>query len=458
MKRYGNLFQKVFDYDNLKLAHQKAKRDKSFYKEVKMVDADEDYYLIQIQNMLMWKTYTVAPNDYKMFKKLDKGKVREIFKLDYFPHRIIQHALMNVIEDILLKSFIGNTFSSIPERGIHLTLKRMSDGIKNDRIGTGHCLKMDVRKFYPSINQEICKQMFRRKFKDNDLLWLVDTIMDSMEGDKGIAIGSLFSQWAGNFYLSYFDHWLKEIKGVKYYYRYCDDLVILHHDKDYLHGLRIEIRDYLVTKLNLGLNDNWQVFPTAIRGIDFVGYRHFIDYVLLRKTTAKNMKRKLRKLLKKCQGGMKLTHGEWCSANSYKGWLKWANCYNLHNVYVKPLIPYCEDYYREVIKKVKVYNKVRATMVTVPNIEVNKDTAYIRSNITQIDAEDFKGWEYDEIQYDKNEHVELLQNELNETREDNAYLWYENMNKDIKIEANEAEVALLWYELMNGGILHDMVQ
>jgi len=350
MKRYGNLFQKVFDYNNLKLAHQKAKRDKGFYKEVKMVDANEDYYLIQIQNMLMWKTYSINPNDYKMFKKMDKGKEREIFKLAYFPHRIIQHALMNVIQDVLLKSFISNTFASIPRRGIHLVLKRIDADIKRDCNGTKYCLKMDVRKFYPSVNQEICKKMFRLKFKDNDLLWLIDTIIDSMEGDKGIAIGSLFSQWAGNFYLSYFDHWLKEVKGVKYYYRYCDDLVILHDDKNYLHELRREIQDHLTTKLDLELKGNWQVFPTAIRGIDFVGYRHFIDYVLLRKTTAKNMKRKLRKLLRKCRNGHELTYGEWCSVNSYKGWLEWANCFNLYNAYVKPLELYCDKYHRGVIK------------------------------------------------------------------------------------------------------------
>lgn len=171
-----------------------------------------------------------------------------------------------------------------------------------------------------------------------------------MEGDRGIAIGSLFSQWAGNFYLSYFDHWLKEIKGVKYYYRYCDDLVILHSDKDHLHRLKNEMQDYLATKLDLELKDNWQVFPTVDRGIDFIGYRHFGDYILLRKTTAKNMKRKLRKLLKKCRSGRKLTYGEWCSINSYRGWLVWANCYNLHNAYIKPLEPYCDKYYRGVIK------------------------------------------------------------------------------------------------------------
>lgn len=351
MKRYGNLFEKIYDYENLKLAHQKAKRDKSFYKEVKMVNANEDYYLIQIQNMLIWKTYTVKPSDYAMFTKVDKGKLREIYKLDYFPHRIIQHALMNVIEDILLKQFIDNTFASIPNRGIHLALRRMGNNITSDSEGTKYCLKMDIRKFYPSVNQKINKAMYRKLFKDNDLLWLIDTLIDSMDGDKGIAIGSLFSQWDGNFYLTEFDHWLKENKRIKYYYRYCDDLVILHHDKKYLHSLEIEIRYYLKTKLDLEIKNDVQIFPTRIRGIDFVGYRHFGNYVLLRKTTAKNMKKRLRKLLKKCKKGYKLNQSDYCCINSYKGWIKWCNGYNLTKKYIAPLLPYCQKYHEEVIKK-----------------------------------------------------------------------------------------------------------
>ena len=205
LKRYGNLFERIYDYENIKLAHKKAKKDKLFYKEVKIVDANEEYYLIQIQNMLIWKTYEVKSTDYKPFTKMDKGKERDIYKLDYFPHRIIQHALMNVVEDIFLKSFIDNTFASIPGRGIHLALSKLDEALK-DKEETTHCFKMDVRKFYPSINQVIAKKQLRKKFKDKDVLWLMDMIIDSMEGEKGVAIGSLFSQWEGNFYLSEFDH------------------------------------------------------------------------------------------------------------------------------------------------------------------------------------------------------------------------------------------------------------
>lgn len=348
-KRYGNLFEKIITLENIELAHNKAKRDKSFYNEVKMVEENPQYYFKLIQDMLINKTYSIKPEDYTMFEKLDKGKLREIYKLDYFPHRIIQHCLMNVTQDIFLKTFIDNTFASIPSRGIHLALSRLNNDIKNHRNMTQYCLKIDIKKFYPSIDQQVLMNQLRWKFKDKDVLWLFDTIISSM--DKGLAIGSLASQWLGNFNLTQFDHWLKEEKGVKFYYRYCDDMVILHHDKEFLHKLKREMDEYLKVNLDLEIKENWQVFPTFVRGIDFVGYRHFGDYILLRKSTAKNFKRKMRKLLTRCEKGVMMTYSEWCSVNSYKGWIMYCNGYNLTEKYITPLLPYAEQYYNTNIKK-----------------------------------------------------------------------------------------------------------
>jgi hypothetical protein len=56
----------------------------------------------------------------------------------------------------------------------------------------------------------------------------------------------------------------------------------------------------------------------------------------------------------------------------------------------------------------KVFNKIRGTMETVPSVEVNIDTVYIRSNITKVDTENFKGWEYDEVQYEVKEYISSL--------------------------------------------------
>lgn len=349
MKRYGNIYPEIYDMDNLRLAHKKAKKDKYFYKEVKIVDSNEDYYLQQIQGMLKNKSYSLSSKDYVMFKKQDKNKIREIYKLNYFPHRIIQHAVMNQIQDILLKMFIDNTFSSIPGRGIHLCLQRLDGDLRKYPEETQFCLKMDIKKFYPSINHNINKNQWLRKFKDPDLLWLIDMIINSMEGDRGIAIGSLFSQWDGNFYLNSFDHWLKEGMRAKYYYRYCDDLVVLGGNKEWLHFLRKQIEEYLKDELDLKLKDNYQVFPVNERGIDFVGYRHFRDYILLRKSTAKTLIKKMRNIMKKLQNGKQLTYSEWCSINSYKGWAMWCNGYNLTKKWIEPLEPYCEKFYKEVI-------------------------------------------------------------------------------------------------------------
>jgi RNA-directed DNA polymerase len=83
---------------------------------------------------------------------------------------------------------------------------------------------LDIKKFYPNIDHQILKQLLRRKFKDEDLLWLLDEIIDSA---PGLPIGNYLSQYFANFYLTYFDHWIKEVKGVEYYFRYADDLVIL---------------------------------------------------------------------------------------------------------------------------------------------------------------------------------------------------------------------------------------
>ncbi len=358
MKRYGNIYPKIYRMDNLKLAHKNARKDKSFYSEVKMVNDNEDYYLKQIQNMLRNKTYLLTSNDYTMFKKKDKNKIREIHKLDYYPHRIIQWAIILQIQDILLSTFIDNTFSAIPKRGTHLCLERLDKDLKRFPKETQYCLKMDIEKFYPSINHEINKRQWERKFKDKDLLWLVFMLIDSMEGDKGIAIGSLFSQWDGNFHLTPFDHWLKEDMKVKYYYRYMDDMVILNESKEWLHYMQKEIQKYLKEELDLTLKENYQVFPVDVRGIDFVGYRHFRKYILLRKSTAKNLIRKMRNIMKKLENGGRLNYSEWCSINSYKGWIKWCNGYNLYKKWIKPLEPYCEQYYENMIKPNKSSNKI----------------------------------------------------------------------------------------------------
>lgn len=346
MKRIGNLYEKIYDMNNLRLAHKNARKGKGWYNEVKMVDENMDYYLTELQSMLKNKTYQTS--EYEKFIKFDKNKEREIFKLPYYPDRICQWAILQIIEPYFIKTLTKDTYSAIPNRGIHLALKRLNNCLEYDEINTQYCLKIDVKKYYPNIDQEILKQKFRKLFKDDDLLWLLDEIVSST--DKGVPIGNYLSQWCGNFYLSDFDHWIKEEMKVKHYFRYMEDCVFLASTKEELHDLKFNIEWYLSFYLCLSLKENWQVFPVNARGIDFVGYRCFRKYTLLRKSTYKNLRKKSNYISRKIKQGKKINHHEWCSMNSYDGWLIYGNCHNLSNRYIKILKPELNKYYREVIK------------------------------------------------------------------------------------------------------------
>lgn len=330
MKRYGDLYKKICDLDNLALAHKKAKRGKSSYKEVQMVNKDEIYYLAKIQDMLTSQTYETSK--YKIFTINDKGKEREIYKLPYFPDRIVHHAVMNIIEPIFMGVFTNDTYASLKGRGIHSALSKLKNDLKNQE-GTKYCLKIDIKKFFPNINHFILKSLLRKKFKDKKLLWLMDEIIDSVGGDVGVPIGNYMSQYYANFCLAYFDHWIKEYKSVKYYYRYMDDMVFLHNDKEYLHKLQHEIIKYLSDNLQLELKDNRQVFPTHIKGLDFIGYRYINGHFVLRKSIAKRFKRKMIKIKKR----KIVKYSDINTIASYNGWLKWCESQKLLDKYVKPI-------------------------------------------------------------------------------------------------------------------------
>ena len=325
MKRYGDLFERIVDINNIVRAHLNARKGKTKDKAVRKVDRDVLGYCTKIRQMLIDKTYTTS--EYHIFEIEDSGKQRKIAELPYYPDRIIQWAVIQVIEPILCKHLIPTTYAALPKRGTHAALTKLRQYRTGDPSGTRYCLKLDVKKFFPNINKAILKSLLRRKFKDKDLLWLLDDIVDSYDkgNPKGIPIGSFTSQYFGNFYLSYFDHWAKEQKRIKYYLRYMDDIVILSDSKEYLHFLRRDIAEYLTTNLGLTIKENWQVFPSAVRGIDFVGYRCFGEYTLLRTSTKKRLKKASKRLQRKTERGKQLTLSDRSTVGSYSGILKWCD-------------------------------------------------------------------------------------------------------------------------------------
>ena len=291
MKRYGNLYAQICDINNLRLAAQNAASGKRRRSEVTAFFARLEENLEQLHRELTEKRYKTSP--YDVFVKFE-GKRREIYKLP-FRDRVVHWAIMQVLEPIWTPQFTADTHACIKGRGMHSLLRKLREDLRNDPEGTAYCLKLDIRKFYPSIDHEKMKAVVRRKIKDPEVLWLLDGIIESA---PGVPIGNYISQYFANLYLSELDHLLKEVAGVRYYYRYADDMVLLAGDKPTLHGWLVLINDWLNVERHVDLKGNYQVFPVESRGIDFVGYVTFHTHCLARKKNKQGLCRKLAKLRK----------------------------------------------------------------------------------------------------------------------------------------------------------------
>lgn len=324
MKRIGNLFDRVIDIDNLRLADERARKGKLRSYGVKVHDKKREANLVALHESL--KNGTFKTSKYHVFT-IYEPKERKIFRLPYYPDRILHHAIMNVLEPIWVSVFNNNTYSCIKNRGIHKCAKDVRTALKQDPMGTRYCLKIDIKKFYPSIDHELLKVVVRRKIKDGRLLALLDEIIDSVP--SGVPIGNYLSQYFANLFLAYFDHWLKEQKRVKYYWRYADDIVILSHDKDSLHALLHEIRAYLGDNLNLKVKRNYQVFPVDARGIDFLGYVFYHSHTRLRKSIKQKLCRRVARLNKQKVAPSKEQYKQ--QICSWWGWCKYCNSINLVN-------------------------------------------------------------------------------------------------------------------------------
>ena len=346
MKRIGNLYDKVISLDNLRLADEKARKGKLHTYGVQLHDKHREEHIKALHESL--KNGSFHTSKYHVFT-IFEPKERQIFQLPYYPDRILHHAVMNILEPIWVSVFTKNTYSCIKNRGIHACAKDVKKALKQDKEGTKYCLKIDVRKFYPSINHEMLKGVVRRKIKDGRLLALLDEIIDSNVNTdlpianyvtdpetgqlvttalNGVPIGNYLSQYFANLFLAYFDHWLKENKRVKYYWRYADDIVILAPTKEELQALLIEIREYFKT-LQLKVKRNHQVFPVDSRGIDFLGYVFYHTHTRLRKSIKQKLCRRVAKLNKRKKIPTKARYKQ--QICSWWGWCKYCDSINLMN-------------------------------------------------------------------------------------------------------------------------------
>jgi RNA-directed DNA polymerase len=208
MKRYGNLWHQVVDFENLLLAARQARRGKRFRQNVLAFNYNLESELLQIQAEL--ENHTYCPGAYRTFQILDP-KPRLISAAPY-RDRVVHHALCNVIIPLIERMFIRDSYANRLGYGTHRALKRFTQFFRSSR----YVLQCDIRKYFPAIDHEILKTILHRRIKCPETLWLIDTIIDGSNeqdpvieyfpGDtlltpiqrrRGLPIGNLTSQFFG---------------------------------------------------------------------------------------------------------------------------------------------------------------------------------------------------------------------------------------------------------------------
>jgi retron-type reverse transcriptase len=306
MKRYGYLWDKIIDFENLLRSAQKAQKGKRFRENVLRFNYNLETELIKLQTELIDKTY--QPGSYKTFN-VQEPKPRLISAAPY-RDRVVHHALCGIIMPIFERTFIHDSYANRLGFGSHRALKRCTTFARSKH----YVLQCDIKKYFPSIDHAILKTLIRRKIKCPDTLWLIDTIIDGSNdqepvldffpGDdlltpiqrrKGLPIGNLTSQCFANLYLNGFDHFVKEQLHATQYLRYVDDFALFSDDREFLQDARLAIEDYLMG-LRLKIHPiKSQLFETRI-GVTFLGFRIFPDQIRVKSANLHRARRRLKHL------------------------------------------------------------------------------------------------------------------------------------------------------------------
>lgn len=265
MKRTGHLIDKIADYDNLLEAYRKACRGKQCKKEVREFTANLDENISLLRSQLL--SGHVDVGHYHHFT-IYEPKERKICAAA-FHERVLHHAIINVCEPYFERTMIDTTYATRRGKGVYAAVAMAMKAITRYR----YSVKLDIRKYFDSIDHEVLTKLLNRKFSDPKLLNVFSDIIRSYSTNegKGLPIGNLTSQYFANYYLSDFDHYLKEQLHIPIYIRYMDDMLVSGFSKEELKMDVSLISDYLCHRLNLTVKP--PVYMNNNNGQVFLGYK-----------------------------------------------------------------------------------------------------------------------------------------------------------------------------------------
>ncbi len=284
----NNMYSKIISLNNLILAYKKARKHKTKKDYVKEFEKNLLSNLKKLQIELKLQTY--FPKPLKKFILRDP-KTRKISK-SHFRDRIIHHALITIIEPIFDNIFIYDSCANRKGKGNLFALdrfKKFQRKVTDNLSKEGFCLKADIKHYFQEVNRDFLVSILKKRIKCEKTIKLIKLILDNYEGNKGMPLGNLTSQFFANVYLNELDYFVKHKLKAKYYIRYVDDFIILHNSKNQLKIWKKRISRFLNVGLNLELHQDKSRIVNLSEGVDFVGFRNFYYYKLLRKRNIKSM-------------------------------------------------------------------------------------------------------------------------------------------------------------------------
>jgi len=283
MQKLDGIYGQVVSKENLYRAAYCAARSRRYR------PASADFYFCleeeigRLHRELSDKTY--RHGNYRLFT-IYEPKERLIAAAP-FRDRVVHHAVHDVIEPVIDRVFIYDSYACRRGKGVHKALERAQGFLRQNR----YCLHGDIRKYFPSIDHDVLKSIIRQRISDKDVLWLLDEIIDSApltdHSQAGLPIGNLTSQFFANLYLNELDYFVKQKLRLRYYLRYMDDFLIFSESKFLLRGIKDALREFLRDYLRLRLHEEKsQIYETS-RGLKFLGFRIYSNF---RRLTTRNVR------------------------------------------------------------------------------------------------------------------------------------------------------------------------
>jgi len=278
-------------FESLLNAYKRARRANPNSKSTLVFGWQLEKNIIELRNELINGQY--RHGKYHEFIVVD-AKKRNI-KAAPFRDRIVHQALCATLEPIFERRFIGDSYACRHGKGTHNALLKLESWLR--RNDDCYVLSCDISKYFASIDHSILIDVISSRVRDVRIIGICRLIIESADDspNRGIPIGNLTSQLFANIYLDVFDHYVKRSLGIKHYIRYMDDFLILGDNKKTLYEVKTKISEFLDSRLGLTLHHKKANISPMASGVQFLGYRVFRYYRLLRKSTVTRFARRIRR-------------------------------------------------------------------------------------------------------------------------------------------------------------------